>query len=101
VKAVLDGRADFAFVHNETWDGLSAFTTTRLHVLAKTEGREAFHMFMVSGVFRHRAEEVKEVLLALQDSSIGQEVLTELGFTRGLVPVTQGEFDAMIRLVGR
>ena len=99
VKAVLDQRAHLAFVYSETWEGLSTATTSQLQVLARTEGGEAFHMFMVGAEFLPRAVEVREVLLTLDSHHIGQEVLTELGFTDGLVPVTQTELDRLAALV--
>ncbi len=99
VKAVLDQRAHLAFVYSETWEGLSTATTSQLQVLARTNGGEAFHMFMVGAEFLPRAAEVREVLLTLDSHHIGQEVLTELGFTQGLVPVTQAELDRLATLV--
>lgn len=98
-KAVMDGAADLGFVFNETWVGLSPYTRSTMRIVARTEGRRAFHCFMVGPGLQDRIDDVRAVLAAMATDPEGTGILAELSFPQGVEPVGPDELDALSGLV--
>lgn len=100
VKAVADSRADLAFVFGETWDSLSAVTTHGLRVAARGGAGEAFHVLMAGAQLASRTDDLREIMVGLRDTEVGRDVLAELGFSGGFVPVRAADLGSFEHLVG-
>lgn len=98
-KAVMDGAADLGFVFNETWDGLSEYSRSLLHVVARTDGCLAFHCFLVAPRFHDHAEAVTAALTSMVTDPQAADILAELGFPYGFEPAAAFDLNALSGLV--
>ncbi len=98
-KAVIDGAAQFGFVFNETWDGMSDFTRAQLRIVQRTAQSLAFHCFMAGGALADRAGEIGDVLCGLSSDPTGADILAELHLPHGFEPVLPARLVALAGLL--
>jgi len=98
--AVIQGKADMAFVYNETWHGLAQGSRDALMLVDETNSRAAYHCFCVSAEWAERAEEVRGVLCGMQAEPKGKQILDELQFSGGFEPVTANDLQETLKLMG-
>jgi phosphonate transport system substrate-binding protein len=79
-QAVLKGEADLAFVFEETWRGLAASTRERLDMLGQSSDGTAFHCFCVGPDWSARVDQIRAILLHMNDDPKGKAILSDLGF---------------------
>lgn len=80
VQAVLAGKADAAFVFNETWHGLSASSRAQLQVLGETRSRQACHCFCIGPSLVDRLSDIQTILCTMHNDPAGRRVLEDLRF---------------------
>ena len=97
--AVIQGKADMAFVYNETWHGLAHGSRDALMLVDETNSRAAYHCFCVSAEWADRVDEVRAVLCGMQAEPKGKQILDELQFANGFEPVTASDFQATLQLM--
>lgn len=94
-QAVIQGKADLAFIYNETWHGMSAITRNSLTFIGETNSQKSFHCFCISPDWSDRKEQVENILCHMQDDPKGKAVLEELRF-KGFVPLQQDALEPLI-----
>jgi phosphonate transport system substrate-binding protein len=97
-QAVVRGEAELGFVFNETWRGLAAGTREGLQVLAQSQDGTAFHCFCVGPDWAERADDIRQLLLAMNTDPKGQAILADLGFA-ALEPTNTRDLEPAARLL--
>jgi phosphonate transport system substrate-binding protein len=97
--AVIQGKADLAFVYNETWQGLATGSREALMVVDETNSATAYHCFCVSGDWADRADEVRSVLCSMRLEPKGQQILDDLQFSKGFEAITSSDIQKTLELM--
>jgi phosphonate transport system substrate-binding protein len=95
-QAVIEGRADLAFVFNETWNSLSESTRQPLAVIGQTSSKGAFHCFCIAPDLADRLEQVQTILCNMQNDAQGKKVLEDIHYAAGFEPMQQNDLAGLV-----
>jgi len=98
-NAVVQGKADLAFVYNETWNGLAQLTRQSLVKVDETNSASAYHCFCVAPAWADRAEALCAALCGLKDDEKGRALLADLHFPLGFEPLSLSDMQRTLQLV--
>jgi phosphonate transport system substrate-binding protein len=94
-QAVIQGKADLAFIFNETWHGLGESTRKQLKLVAETTSRTAYHCFCIAPEWADKLPQLQEILCSMHESEEGRRVLADLHF-KGFEPANADDIDLLI-----
>lgn len=80
-KSIMDQKAQVGFILKEAFDGLSSIIKSRLKVLVASEIDVIYHALMVAPSLHNKAEDLRQILLSMNDEAKGQGVLEGLGLS--------------------
>ena len=99
IHAILKGKADLAFVFNDTWDNLSEGTRSQLDILGQTNEQVAFHCFLIAPeIAEEYKERLQSVLVGMKDDPKGRLILDALGL-QGFEPLSEDAMDTLQTLM--
>lgn len=97
-KSLLAGHADVGFFLKAAYDDLSASTRKNLRPLVTSQIQVVRHGLLAGPRFAPHVDALRQALLAMPNTSKGQDALANLGF-RGWEPFEQEEVEFMIDLM--
>lgn len=97
-RALMMGRADAGFFIADVFHGLSDLTKSELHVLIESNISTISHIILVKEGFE-QADDIKNVLLSLNDDEDGRAALKELGMPEGFCEMHEEDAEFMLDLM--
>ncbi|PPD46382.1 MAG: phosphate ABC transporter substrate-binding protein [Methylobacter sp.] len=97
-KQLLQGNSDVGIFLAEAYDNLSNMVKSRLKVLVRSEISVIHHCLMIGPKLSPRKQEIQDLLVGMDMTDKGREVLKSLGFS-GWVKVGEEETEFMIDLM--
>lgn len=94
-QAVIQGKADLAFIYNETWYGLAENTRKQLKLVAETSSQLAYHCFCIAPEWSDRLHQLQQILCSMHECEEGRRILADLHFTR-FESVDESDLDLLI-----
>jgi phosphonate transport system substrate-binding protein len=98
-KNLLRDNADVGVFLASAFDDLSNMIKKQLRVLLRSDIEEIHHSLMVGPKLADRRNEIKSLLIEMNQSEKGQGVLDSLGFKKGWTEVDDEEMEFMIDLM--
>lgn len=98
--AVIQGKADFAFVYNETWNGMAQSSRQLLSAISQTDSKQAFHCFCIAPELADKREQLQAILCGMKNDPKGQQILDDLQFPAGFEPVNPSDLDGALQFMG-
>ena len=97
-KQLLRGEADAGFFLKEAYDDLSGVIRKQLRELISSQIYVIRHVLLVGPEMAHKQDQIKQVLLGMQEDAKGPGVLEALGF-EAWEEITQEDTEFMIDLM--
>ncbi|WP_395147272.1 PhnD/SsuA/transferrin family substrate-binding protein [Moraxella atlantae] len=97
-RELIQGKADAAFFLSEVYHTLSRLTLSQMQILIESDLSDITHVVLTKSDFAERQKFV-DALLALGQSSEGQDVLKELGMPEGFEAMSEEDGEFMIDLM--
>ncbi|MDI6750779.1 MAG: phosphate/phosphite/phosphonate ABC transporter substrate-binding protein [Pseudomonadota bacterium] len=98
-QAVIQGKADLAFVYNETWLGMADKTRQELRVLAESQSKLAYHCFCLAPEWQDKFQPLQELLCNMHAHPQGSRILADLHFS-GFEPADANDIDILSSMIG-
>ncbi len=95
-QSVIQGKADLAFVYNETWNEMSDYARQALAIVGQTESRQATHCFCVSPEWSDKSGQIQKILCTMQNNPQSQRILDDLHFPEGFGPMNPDDLEPVI-----
>lgn len=100
LQSLIRGHADILFLLSESYRGLSGMTKSKLRIMDQSETQFAFHLLALAPHCADLAPALERVLLDMNLSSQGRQVLTDLGMSGWSKPTAE-EIDMLVMLYQR
>ncbi|WP_126445227.1 PhnD/SsuA/transferrin family substrate-binding protein [Sulfuricystis multivorans] len=97
-QAAIQGKADLAFVYNETWQGMADSTRQSLRLIAESQSRRAYHCFCLAPEWRDKFQPLQELLCSMHGHPQGSRILADLHFS-GFEPAHESDLDALAAMI--
>jgi phosphonate transport system substrate-binding protein len=97
-KQLIRNEADAGIFLKQAFDDLSAYTRAQLKVLVESEIDVIYHALLVGPQLADKQEQIRQLLLGMEDDDKGAGVLASLGF-QGWENVDEEDMEFMIDLM--